>query len=73
MLQEHFSRPKMGGDVHEMYKARANKHCKAITFKPGDLVWLYLRKERFPSRRNNKLIPRRDGPFKVLEKVNGNA
>ena len=50
-----------------MYKARANKHRKAITFKPGDLVWLQLRKERFPSRRKG------DGPFKILEKVNDNA
>ena len=56
-----------------MYKARANKHRKAITFKPGDLVWLHLRKEIFPSRRRNKLMLRGDGPFKVLHKVNGNA
>jgi len=28
-----------------MYKARANKHRKALTFKPGDLVWLHLRKD----------------------------
>jgi len=58
--------------TNEMYKARANKHCKAITFKPRDLVRLHLRKERFPSRRN-KLMPRGDGPFKVLETVNDNA
>lgn len=63
----------MGGDVHEMYKARANKHRKAITFKLGDLVWLHLREDRFPSRRKNKLMPKGDGPFKVLEKVNDNA
>ena len=40
------------------YKARANKHRKKLEFYPGDLVWLYLRKERFPSRRKNKLISR---------------
>jgi len=56
-----------------MYKARANKRRKAITFKPGDLVWIHLRNERFPSKRKNKLMPRSDGPFKVLEKVNDNA
>jgi len=59
--------------TNEMYKARANKHCKAITFKPRDLVWLHLRKGRFPSRRQRKLMPRGDSPFKVLEKVNDNA
>ena len=56
-----------------MYKARANKHRKALAFKLGDLIWLHLRKERFPSWRRNKLMPRGDGPFKVLEKVNRNA
>jgi len=44
--------------TNEMYKARANKHRKAITFKPRDLLWLYLRKERFPLRRKNKPILR---------------
>ena len=56
-----------------MYKVRANKHHKALNFKPGDLVRLHLRKEGFQSWRRNKLIPRCDGPFKVLEKVNDNS
>jgi hypothetical protein len=37
------------------------------------LVWLHLRKERFPNLRNSKLMPRAYGPFKVLEKINENA
>jgi hypothetical protein len=32
-----------------------------------------LRKERFPDLRKSKLVPRADGPFKVLEKINENA
>ncbi|XP_021769518.1 uncharacterized protein LOC110733760, partial [Chenopodium quinoa] len=39
----------------------------------GDLVWIYMRKERFPSKRKNKLMPRAEGPFEVMEKINDNA
>jgi len=59
--------------TNEMYKVRANKHRKALTFKSRDLVWLHLRRERFPSWRRNNLMPRGDGPFKVIENVNNNA
>ena len=34
----------------------------------GDLVWVYLRKARFPSKRRNKLMPRAEGLFKVVSK-----
>ncbi|XP_074303235.1 uncharacterized protein LOC141637674 [Silene latifolia] len=37
------------------------------------LIWLHLRKERFPSKRKNKLMPRADGPFKILESYGTNA
>ena len=39
----------------------------------ADLVWLHLRKERFPSKRKSKLMPGSDEPFEVVEKVNDNA
>jgi hypothetical protein len=35
--------------------------------------WLHLRKERFPDLRKSKLMPRADGLFKVLRKINENA
>ena len=32
-----------------------------------------MRKERFPAQRRSKLLPRGDGPFQVLERINNNA
>jgi len=55
------------------YQAQANKHKRKVVFQPGDLVWVHLRKERFPSKRKTKLMPRADGPFEILERVNDNA
>ena len=55
------------------YAAKANKNRKRVTFQPGDLVWVHLRKNRFPEKRKSKLLPRGDGPFKVLAKINDNA
>jgi hypothetical protein len=52
---------------------QANKGKKKVTFQPGDLVWLHLRKDRFPQQRKSKLSPRGDGPFKVLQQINDNA
>ena len=36
------------------------------------MVWVHLRKDRFPKLRQSKLNPR-GGPFKVLAKINDNA
>nr|XP_020197508.1 uncharacterized protein LOC109783306 [Aegilops tauschii subsp. strangulata] len=55
------------------YAAKANKNRKKVTFEPGDLVWINLRKDQFPEKRKSKLMPRGDGPFKVLAKINNNA
>jgi hypothetical protein len=41
--------------------------------KHGDLVSLYLGKYYFPDLRKSKLMPRVDGPFKVIQKINDNA
>jgi hypothetical protein len=53
--------------------ASMNKHRKKVLFGPGDLVWIHLREEHFPDQRKSKLMPRGDGPFRVLAKINDNA
>ncbi|KAK1604031.1 hypothetical protein QYE76_027704 [Lolium multiflorum] len=53
--------------------ARMNKKHKEMLFKPGDMVWVHFRKDRFPKLRKSKLLPRGAGPYKVLAKINDNA
>jgi hypothetical protein len=57
----------------KQYATQANKGRCQLVFEPGDWVWLHMRKERFPVKRHSKLLPRGDGPFQVLERINGNA
>jgi len=59
--------------VNASYMARVNKNQNSMIFNPGDLVWLHLRNERFPSRRPEKLMAQGEGPFKVLKKIRDNA
>lgn len=58
---------------NEKYKRQPDKHRKPATFEVGDLVWVHLRKERFPRGRFGKLRPRGDGPFKVIKRIGDNA
>nr|GFD51176.1 putative polyprotein [Tanacetum cinerariifolium] len=44
-----------------------------VVFQVGDLVWIFLRRARFPQGRFAKLQPQADGPFRVLERINDNA
>jgi len=55
------------------YKTNRDKHRRQQILKIGDLVWIHLRKERFPKQPNAKLSPRADGPFKIVQKINDNA
>jgi transposase InsO family protein len=55
------------------YQVAGCKGKKHVTFESGDMVWLHLRKDRFPTLRHSKLMPRGAGPFKVLTKINDNA
>ncbi|XP_074303262.1 uncharacterized protein LOC141637714 [Silene latifolia] len=73
ILQIHAQVKKQIEKTNEAYKARAKGPKQATNFEVGDLVWINLRKERFPAKRKNKLMPRADGPFEVLEKIGSNA
>jgi hypothetical protein len=55
--------------MNAKYKISGDKGRKQLDFAPADLVWLHLRKERFPDLRKSKLMPRADGLFKVLERL----
>lgn len=59
--------------VNTKYQQLANKNRVQHSFKVGDFVWLHLRQERFLGLRKNKLMPRSNGPFKIISKVNDNA
>ncbi|GKD58994.1 hypothetical protein Tco_1296503 [Tanacetum coccineum] len=44
-----------------------------VLHREGNLVWIHLRKERFPAGHFGKFKPRGDGLFRVLKKINDNA
>jgi hypothetical protein len=57
----------------KQYVHQANNERKKAVFELGDWVWLHLRKDRFLEKRRSKLLPRGDGPFQVVERINDNA
>jgi hypothetical protein len=59
--------------MNEKYRIASSKGRKEVKFKPGDLVWLHLRTERFSELRKSKLTSRAAGTFKILAKINDNA
>jgi len=82
--KEGVSKSKFIKDFHEKVKHQIqaqvekiahskNKGKRVRSFNEGDLVWLHLRKERFPNIRKSKLSPRGDGPFQIIKKINNNA
>jgi len=53
--------------------ASMNKHRKKVLFEPRNLMWTHMCKDLFPQQRKSKLLPRGDGPFRVLDKIKDNA
>jgi len=44
-----------------------------VLFEPKDWVWFPMRKEQFSAQRHSKLLPRGDGLFLMIEKINDNT
>jgi hypothetical protein len=44
-----------------------------VRFKPHDWFWVHMRKERFPEQKRSKLMPRGDGPYQIIERINDNT
>ena len=61
-LHSHIRERLEKSNAHAM--SQANKHKKNVQYQPGDLVWIHLRKECFPSKRKSKLIPGRMGTLR---------
>ena len=55
------------------YKKQFNRYRKHVEFNVRDLLWIHLRKDRFPQGKHGKLKPRADDPFKIIEKIGRNA
>jgi hypothetical protein len=51
----------------EKYRVAGSKGKREVKLEPKNLVWLHLRKDRFLELRKSKLMPRADGPFKIIE------
>jgi len=58
---------------NKKYKIAGIQGRKEVKLEPNNLVLLHLRKDRFLELLRSKLMPRADGPFKIIDKINDNV
>ena len=52
------------------YQTQANKYKRKVVVLPGDLVWVHLRKDKFPQKIKFELSPR---AIEIMERINDKA
>ncbi|XXG59124.1 hypothetical protein AAC387_Pa04g1262 [Persea americana] len=55
------------------HKATGDRHHLRVVFDEGDLVWVYLRKDRFPVDADQKLRQQKIRPCRLPKQINDNA